>query len=502
MLKFKFNITKQDFKLYLGCLVITILTYSMIFTLSASIIHAQGTPNVWNIQRNTQNNDLDFYLTTNGVSGSSLRLNSNGNARVRSLYDLDDTSNTYLIDPNGSSRFRNLAVDNISLNSLSLYSKDALQGADSWLRLNQSSQFTSGTHTPGLFAPGSLNVAAEGWANPGYGNAVIGNNLRVYNNVEIKGYNGLNLTYAGFSTPNGTFRLTPNVHINTPTNYGVIINWDNGSTGDASVGQFVVGNGYGGVLFRTLRSGVTESNYYHTYVNGSWFPYVNGYNYFRGPTFAFNGPWYDENHTGYYIDPYGSSQFHALYRTYGFNGRESDINNGNYYVDPSNDSNFLAAYRYYGYNGREYDGNNGNYYVDPSETSQYNALFWLGGGQNSDIRLKKDIIPLQNSLERILKLQGVSYYFKPDGPLGNNFPKEKQIGLVAQDVETIVPEVITTNKEGYKAIDYGKLTSLLIEAMKNQQNQISKLEKQNEKINLQQQEIETLHREIEDLKDR
>lgn len=54
---------------------------------------------------------------------------------------------------------------------IALWGKHAFRGNDGWLRLNQDAQFTEGTHTPGLFAPGALNVgAAGGWVNPGGGN--------------------------------------------------------------------------------------------------------------------------------------------------------------------------------------------------------------------------------------------------------------------------------------------------------------------------------------------
>lgn len=60
---------------------------------------------------------------------------------------------------------------------VALHGKHALRGNDGWLRLNQDGQFANGTHTPGLFAPMSLNVgAAGGWVNPGNGNiAYVGN---------------------------------------------------------------------------------------------------------------------------------------------------------------------------------------------------------------------------------------------------------------------------------------------------------------------------------------
>lgn len=63
---------------------------------------------------------------------------------------------------------------------LEIRGKHALRGDDPWLRLNQDKQFTAGTHTPGLFAPQSLNVGGmNGWGNPGDNNAWIVGNLSV-----------------------------------------------------------------------------------------------------------------------------------------------------------------------------------------------------------------------------------------------------------------------------------------------------------------------------------
>ena len=92
---------------------------------------------------------------------------------------------------------------------------------------------------------------------------------------------------------------------------------------------------------------------------------------------------------------------------------------------------------------------------------------------NSDIRYKESIEPLQNSLEKLLQLQGVNYYFKKEFQYDGN--DKKQVGFIAQEVEKIIPELIHTNNEGYKAIEYSKLTALLTEAIKEQQKQIEQL---------------------------
>ena len=90
----------------------------------------------------------------------------------------------------------------------------------------------------------------------------------------------------------------------------------------------------------------------------------------------------------------------------------------------------------------------------------------------SDIRYKTNIRPISNALDKINQLEGVYFNWK-----SNNI---QEIGLIAQQVEPIIPEVVTTDNEGYKGIDCGKLTSLLIQGIKEQQIQI---ESQQQQIN-------------------
>ncbi|HET9397828.1 MAG TPA: hypothetical protein VFO45_03335 [Sphingomicrobium sp.] len=72
---------------------------------------------------------------------------------------------------------------------ISILDKHAFRGTDPWLRLNQDGAFSLGTHTPGLFAPGSLNVGGyNGWANPGHGNAYITGDLLVAGKIGSMNY--------------------------------------------------------------------------------------------------------------------------------------------------------------------------------------------------------------------------------------------------------------------------------------------------------------------------
>jgi hypothetical protein len=93
-----------------------------------------------------------------------------------------------------------------------------------------------------------------------------------------------------------------------------------------------------------------------------------------------------------------------------------------------------------------------------------------GYGQYSDERVKTNIKTIENALDKTLLLRGVEY---------NDFriePERKRIGLIAQEVELIVPEVVRTNEEdGMKSIEYQNLVGLLVEAIKDQQKQINEL---------------------------
>ena len=115
--------------------------------------------------------------------------------------------------------------------------------------------------------------------------------------------------------------------------------------------------------------------------------------------------------------------------------------------------------------------------------------FWKYGGRpfdllhfHSDIRLKKNIKRIEDSasLSQVMKLSPVYYEWKENTPssLRKNYPEGRQIGLIAQEVQKYIPEVVKTeplyDKE-YKGIDYGRLVTVLIGAVQEQQKQITEL---------------------------
>jgi hypothetical protein len=77
----------------------------------------------------------------------------------------------------------------------------------------------------------------------------------------------------------------------------------------------------------------------------------------------------------------------------------------------------------------------------------------------SDERLKNNIETIPNALEKILQLRGVTFT-KIDGD------NRRHVGVIAQEVEKVLPEVVYTDEFGMKSVAYGNLIALLIEAIK------------------------------------
>ena len=126
-----------------------------------------------------------------------------------------------------------------------------------------------------------------------------------------------------------------------------------------------------------------------------------------------------------------------------------------------------------------------NNYVYMQDTSSGANRFSLDGSGNlvvagnitaygspSDIRLKENVEVIDNALEKVKKLKGITYDLKSDGT--------RLTGLIAQDLEEVLPEAVYTEKdldteEEHLAIRYGNTVGLLVEAIKEQQEQIETL---------------------------
>jgi hypothetical protein len=95
----------------------------------------------------------------------------------------------------------------------------------------------------------------------------------------------------------------------------------------------------------------------------------------------------------------------------------------------------------------------------------------------SDKRLKDDVQTIEDASKKVSQLRGVEYTWNKGSRTG-----EREIGLIAQEVESVIPEVVREKEmqlldgNTYKTVDYEKIIALLIESNKEQQEIISQLE--------------------------
>jgi hypothetical protein len=99
----------------------------------------------------------------------------------------------------------------------------------------------------------------------------------------------------------------------------------------------------------------------------------------------------------------------------------------------------------------------------------------------SDIRYKTNIQPIENPLNKIIAMNGFYYNWDKEKFPTLDFGDNRQLGFSAQEVEKLFPEIVLTDPSGYKSVDYGRLTPVLVEAVKEQQAEIKLLkERQDE----------------------
>jgi hypothetical protein len=107
--------------------------------------------------------------------------------------------------------------------------------------------------------------------------------------------------------------------------------------------------------------------------------------------------------------------------------------------------------------------------VNSEQTLINNELIVRGNSIGSDKKYKENINNIENALDTIQKLQGVSYY--------NKLTKKNEIGLIAQDVQKVIPELVSKIPDGSLSLAYANIVSLLIEGIKELKNEINILKK-------------------------
>jgi hypothetical protein len=98
--------------------------------------------------------------------------------------------------------------------------------------------------------------------------------------------------------------------------------------------------------------------------------------------------------------------------------------------------------------------------------------------QNSDIRLKENIAPFSSATDCLDKINPVYYTFKDK----SSHPAGRQIGFIAQEVKSVIPELVTEDAYGYLSVDYSKMTVVLLQAVKEQEKVIQQQKLENEEL--------------------
>ena len=109
-------------------------------------------------------------------------------------------------------------------------------------------------------------------------------------------------------------------------------------------------------------------------------------------------------------------------------------------------------------------------------------ILYVGGAaysteswNTSDKKYKKNIAVITNPITQLKKLKGVSFDWRVDEFKEQEFSKEKQFGLIAQEVEKVFPNLVKTDENGEKAVNYIGLIPILLESIKAQQKEIDEL---------------------------
>ena len=193
------------------------------------------------------------------------------------------------------------------------------------------------------------------------------------------------------------------------------------------------------------------------------------------------GQMIDASNPSYYVKPGGIS----LVNTISVAGIIYDNANTAYSIKPSDTSSFnvIIANSVKSNSGVFRSGQRGNYYLVLQNDRNMvlidnGAAVWSSfGGVVSDIRLKTNITPVGSVLDDITKLNVIRFRYKPELDDG-----KEHVGLIAQEVEPLFPDLVYTDPSGRKLVLYDKVSALLLQSIKELKAENDMLKKENEAL--------------------
>jgi len=150
-----------------------------------------------------------------------------------------------------------------------------------------------------------------------------------------------------------------------------------------------------------------------------------------------------------------------------------------YFLDIPSAPSSTSPYAGRGFSMRKMVTGSPNYeseilYVKPA-TNSLHVVGDIVAAETSDKRFKDNIKPIENAVDKIEKIGGYEFDWNDKQELYEGH----DVGVIAQEIEEVLPEVVETREDGYKAVNYKKIVPLLIQAIKEQQKQIDELSGKN-----------------------
>lgn len=361
----------------------------------------------------------------------------------------------------------NVALGNSTLSSLTT------GGSNFGAGLNALSNLTTGSSNFSVGASSSKYNTTGNW-NTSIGELALMNNISGHNNTAIGRYACMYQETGSSNIAIGALNLRDNVS----GSYNVAVGNSTltSNTGSSNVGigssclslnttgQYNYAMGTSALYNSTTGSNNIAIGYYAGNKNttasyNTSIGYRSGYNTTTGGSNIFVGQEAGYNVTtgmgntfvgkgaGYNM---ATGSYNTIVGSYSGNNATLNMSDLNGYIALSN-----------GYGAiRMYCDNLGNW----TATGNINAVNF---NSTSDATLKTNVETLTGSLDAVKALRGVSFDWVENG--------NSEVGVIAQEVEAVIPELVSTNDKGIKSVKYGNVVAVLIEAIKEQQAQIDEL---------------------------